>query len=462
MSLKNKKSSFHFSSITALLLCFKCVVLFFSISVLLLSFGGFFKPKTIHIYLDKATLPSVLQMIDIVTQPANEPKFIAWNRLKNVKKTARLSSLSATALDWDKPYTPQLLTFINKNPQTQVVIHYNKLHDDLFREIIEQIPLSRIKMVHSYEDATGYFWYEEDSKTQIKKGIRYPVTYHFLNASYLKKKKCDNTPRCIELREIFKNKPVQEINLKKSIKNLSESQKKQIYNLANVDIRPLKKEFSQHPNILFVSGFNWKNNQFDFNQLFLLRQLCPSSQNIKNKKPYHLFYKSHPDQSAMAYLNASAKKICPQLIEIPAHIPFEILIIADLVPDKIAGYNSSLFFNVNPEDILFYIERNEKDYYLPFLKLFKKLPDEKIISLVNAAPPNWFRAENILLFFHQDWVDTMEEKSEKICRSSNLNDCAVILERTENKIRIKWDHWGEETFLKQENGFYQFQQEQIP
>lgn len=54
---------------------------------------------------------------------------------------------------------------------------------------------------------------------------------------------------------------------------------------------------------------------------------------------------------------------------------------------------------------------------------------------------------------HPSWTDVLLFKeNNKICRSHN-NDCATIKKRTPDIITLKWENWGEETFIRQ-NDFY--------
>ena len=56
------------------------------------------KPK-IHIYIDWATTPALLQMTDFVKQPQRDKKFIFWRRFPNLTERVNLAELNAVQID---------------------------------------------------------------------------------------------------------------------------------------------------------------------------------------------------------------------------------------------------------------------------------------------------------------------------------------------------------------------------
>ena len=57
---------------------------------------------------------------------------------------------------------------------------------------------------------------------------------------------------------------------------------------------------------------------------------------------------------------------------------------------------------------------------------------------------------------HPEWQDYFVFESETRGYRYSIRDYATILERTSDKIKVKWDKWGTETFMRQSDGSYIF------
>lgn len=56
---------------------------------------------------------------------------------------------------------------------------------------------------------------------------------------------------------------------------------------------------------------------------------------------------------------------------------------------------------------------------------------------------------------HPNWKDFfIYETPTRLCRMRISSECAKITQQTPASITIKWDNWGSETFIKQNNGVY--------
>ena len=62
------------------------------------------KPQ-IHIYIDFATTPALLQMTDIVKQPTQDKKFIFRKRFPNLNECVNLSEFNAFQIELPKSET---------------------------------------------------------------------------------------------------------------------------------------------------------------------------------------------------------------------------------------------------------------------------------------------------------------------------------------------------------------------
>lgn len=428
-------------------------LLLLSLSILSFPLKNRFE-SVIHIYSDEATIPALLQMIDMIHQPANEPKLLIWNRFRNIDSYTTLLPFSAQPIKWNISFEEQIQTFVNSYPTHRIVFHYNIAHEERLNTFLNIIPPERIKAIHAYEDAAGWLWWNRSRDKRIQDNPPYPVIYHVLKASLFSQPACTTMPYCHQLQTLFKGKIVQEIDFKKLAKKLTKNEKEKLYQLLNLDIKTLESLFSKHPTLLFISSLNWESSQMDINQIYLFKEIC--AQNIKSQtheKPYTWLLKSHPSyllgETTFQYL----RKNCPGLVEIPAYLPFEILILAGLTPDKTAGYSSSLFFNLDSDDILFYLPRINNPY-LPILKELKKINEQQIISLDKIQSD--IKTDIVSLFIkHSHWEDHLIFITPtKVCRLFLKNECASVLNQTPQEITIKWEHWKKETFYHLNNNVW--------
>jgi hypothetical protein len=66
--------------------------------------------------------------------------------------------------------------------------------------------------------------------------------------------------------------------------------------------------------------------------------------------------------------------------------------------------------------------------------------------------------EPTIIFRNTGWEDQMIIKDKnKIYRASIPTETATIVERTDNFFTLKWDNWGTEVFVKQDDGTYLIQ-----
>lgn len=92
------------------------------------------------------------------------------------------------------------------------------------------------------------------------------------------------------------------------------------------------------------------------------------------------FYKPHPTHFKTP-THKVLTHLCPNIKPLNHQIPFEFLILSGLAPQYVAGIGSSTFANLNPENILFYIQRGYVDSYTNTLKKAKILPENgKVIT----------------------------------------------------------------------------------
>ncbi len=83
--------------------------------------------------------------------------------------------------------------------------------------------------------------------------------------------------------------------------------------------------------------------------------------------------------------------------------------------------------------------------------LHVKWDDGKDVLYSLQSDGAWTSAD-LIFVKHNHWKDFLEKRaSNRLCRETAA-DCATVLSETPDKIILKWDRWGKETFIRQPNG----------
>ncbi len=136
------------------------------------------EPKTIHVYMDSASTPALLQMVDFIRQPEEDFKIVIWDRyhsyIKYKEKYKNTVFLDLQEVDEQKndlalkkyPQNPiPLLIYLDeileKELNAKIVIHFNGHHDRLYRALLNTSHISeKVSDVHVYEDASAHIFRE--------------------------------------------------------------------------------------------------------------------------------------------------------------------------------------------------------------------------------------------------------------------------------------------------------------
>jgi hypothetical protein len=161
---------------------------------------------------------------------------------------------------------------------------------------------------------------------------------------------------------------------------LSPEQKQIVYKLSGFDYQKYKSLLKNKKSFFFVMGYHFDNQERLEAERYLLALLKngPSSY-LKNPEEFVWFYKPHPSYKA-AVSRERMKEHFPDVLEVPAQIPFEVFVLAGLKPTLTAGFSSSLFYVLNSKDVLIYIRR-AGDKYVPYLLESGRLELEQIMNL---------------------------------------------------------------------------------
>lgn len=371
-----------------------------------------FLPKqAIHVFAEVyATNPALSHMIEFARLPKKTPKIIAWHRFPNRKNELNLNNYNAIEVDipaaegYHSYSTNIVLNFVlemaKEYPDTVFVIHSNFSHIPVaLKPFIKALPKERIKAIHLYEDGYGEIlkWGKnldkeiyrtvtgEETQDALDEKIKwdthhlfgfrhlYPTYYHFLNGdlipkiSYLK-----------ELHAVLKDNIIG-INFNLLEKQLTAKQKQVIYKLSGFNYEEFAAKMKDRKTIVFVTGYHFGNKfMMDSEERFLKELNTGHFDILKNPQDYTWFYKPHPSYSAQD-MRKKMNEAFPNIQEISAQIPFEVLILAGLKPTFTVGFGSSLFYSLNSRDVLYYVRRFG-DNYLPFLLENEQLKPEQVVN----------------------------------------------------------------------------------
>ena len=354
------------------------------------------KKPEIHIFFEGfATAPEFSQMIEFAKLPKETKKIIAWHRFPNRKNVIDLDAYNTIEIDLpteegnikEKVYTVSsaIQKIADENPASVLVFHtsFDKVQNSL-KPLLNMFPKNRIKHIHLYEDGYGdiFKWTDKilNAKTFYKPNLKqetlnlldsnsnqewkiahvfglryhYNVSYHFLNVNKIKHDK-----RFKKMFSTIKDADLREINFDTLANTLTEEQKHLIYSLCGFDYDTFFPQIKNKKTIVFVMGYHFGNPNYIAAEQTILHKLKNNQLEgfpFADSPNYTWFYKAHPSLNAKIDKEKFEHQF-PDMIEIPAQVPFEVLILAGLKPTLTAGFSSSLFFSLSPNDVLLYIIR---------------------------------------------------------------------------------------------------------
>lgn len=318
-------------------------------------------PKgTIHIYLDEATFPTELQLVDIVQRPKDTPKIISWNLLRF--PNLDLHEYNVTALKfgfikglstYDEGKIKAIMNELKSLKDNDFVIHANLLWVASIMPFLRELPKEKIKHIYLYEDglanhlasttplpAVKMDSFNEKELTQMIQSDDiflskyayflhkyYPVTYRLSFWNEVKKR-----PMLDHFFELMEDADVENIDIQEIAKKLTAEQKKELFKIFNFDVDFYKKIIKNKRVHFFVIGHYLTYDDVDLQEWFLQHN---SSDDI-------LFIKGYSDQLYNRLIPA---------FSFPNQLPFEMLVIGGLMPTSVSGVSSSLFYSLPKENI---------------------------------------------------------------------------------------------------------------
>ena len=344
------------------------------------------KNTTIHIYVESATFPTELQLIDIVQRSKDTPKIISIHKTR-FPNLRGLEKYNATVLDfgfrahydwYNKKKVRKLLKELRKLKDNDFVVHANLYWPDSLFELLKGIPHEKIKRIYLYEDGLGNhvagtaaipIFKEKNAVDKLKEKIAkgdflpkryayylhkvYPVTYRISYWDEFRKGRFNENTL-----EVMKDAVVENVNINNIADTLTTDQKEELFNIFGFNLNLYKKMIENKNVHFFVIGNDYEYRDED------LFDWSRSHQNVDDI----LFIKGND-----AILN---NKLIPAYI-FPNQLPFEMLVIGGVVPKTVSGVFSSLFYSLPKENIGRIIGYKD-DTNMEAIKKVKELRDDQI------------------------------------------------------------------------------------
>lgn len=327
-----------------------------------------------HIYVDLASSPSLMQMVNAVQEPDEDYKLLILKRFHS-RKTSLLESKNIQILgtyylknhayrEFGYFVNKNVLRFYLEHPKAQYHIHLNASHIDRSGRIFDIIPPEQVKSIHLYEDSVGRFlWDDSVLEPFFWLSARAPV--------YLHMRFPDSFSSVNKRRVVIEN-------LKQKILKLTDEQKEAVAQMAGVDTKKIRPFFNQKPVAVF---FDDPVLSAEETESFL--------QNLSEKydiKSYHWIYKNHPRIREKSQSYDVLEQFVGSVEILPNEIPFEALMVAGFLPDYAAGYGSSVFFSLDADQVIGYIKRKFWEDYLPLLEQVGIVSEDKVFDVGEQEP----------------------------------------------------------------------------
>ncbi len=345
-----------------------------------------YQKGTIHIYIEEATFPTELQLIDIVQRAKDTPKIISWNwdRFPSLKG---IENYNATLLDfsfrpklknYDKSKIKALIKELKNLKDNDFVIHANLLWAESIIPLLRELPREKIKHIYLYEDGLANLLAltsaipavkMENPAEKIQQLInskekfsnkyayllhkQYPVTYRISFWNEFKQKKLIGN-----FSEVMKDADVENVDIQKIAEKLTAEQKQELFKIFDFDADFYKEII--------------KNKKVHF---FVIAHYL-----TYDDKDLQSWFKQHNNPDDVLFIKGSSDMLNNRLIPayvFPNQVPFEMLVISGLTPDSVSGVASSLFYAL-PAKNIGYIIYDEKDQNAGIIKQLKNLTDKQI------------------------------------------------------------------------------------
>ncbi len=432
----------------------------------------------IHIFFENiGTAPQVGGMIQYVQLPEDEIKVIGWHRifppqkldlLKNKTHIIELPRNEQNYAVSRNYFIKEVLKILEKYPNHPLIIYTGIYQSHFIANLILKTKGREIKHIHIYED--GFFNFiasksyiilekrlSEKNVSQLHDYLigktttlppeypfaaLYPVTYHVAGAEEL------NQPKYKGFRD-FTGDHIEDFDIYKIRDKLTPAQKEKLCQISNLDCS-LVGELNKKTVFLFATGHVHEaiTNRWKQIPKHILHLLAKAKKGDYGNVPQDAvwIYKLHPSLG-ITDLSPFIKKNFPDMIEIPAPIPFEILIIEGLNIQKVFASGSSFFYWIKPKQVLKYISH---PLYDNTLLSFGNIKKEDIIyphiDLDNTDD------SEVLSLKHSHWQDLFYPSFDEnyYCRGQKPFACGFLNKQSDSCLDIKWDTGKTDIFCMEE------------
>lgn len=350
--------------------------------------------KKITLYLDPATLPALAQLIHFLQNKEEESfKIFCYNRYPLLENVIRNEMgidafFSNVPQSGTRSYCPEsVLTLISDcalKENISLEIHANLGHSLTLIAPITQLALQNknihIDHLHLYDDGSKEYLDLEslkhtnlhyllnvslmDMDAYLKKagvtltnpiiaqylwGHFYPTTYHLLKKDYFIKTDF--------IQPIFQQIERNYLSVDFSERVLSAQNKDCLCKMVGLNESLQNKLKQSHKGFLFIGGITmYLDDEIDYaNELLKIAQKSTSGNYDA------LFFKGHPTYLSDKF-NYPILQTINNIIEIPKELPTEVLLVTGLLPSKVGGINSSIFFSL-PNENIEHVVFTDKKYY---------------------------------------------------------------------------------------------------
>ncbi len=361
--------------------------------------------QTVHIFADVATTPSLLQMVAYLKAPPEDLKIILWRRFQGYDKGLKENTIEVTCPNSEhgihicgKILKEKIKKIYKSLPKAEYVIHGNNKHFYTFgASLLSFIPQKQIRMIHLYEDGNATKWRNRKGKNGLPRysvnylkqiiknqnapmffpfdvilGRLYPLTVHCFFAERMQKDD-QYAPYMKALSTSF----LENVDYVQLSKELSEWEKERLFQMAGFDYKTLKKLFQKKKNVIIVLPIMHRNSDNFLAYTRAIGFLMSDGYKKINPKEYTFFYKPHPAINNYED-NPILKKRFPGLVFLPKRLPYELLILGGFKIDFVFGVQSSLFYTLSPEQVLYWFPAH---YYTSTLKALGLADENKQLNL---------------------------------------------------------------------------------
>lgn len=352
-------------------------------------------PKYVRIYYDYATMSSIYEAYDFLIQHPESTVFLRWDRTPFLKEKLagrkNLYVLEHTQPFDHSPINPApVIKYYKEHPQSQFIIYTTSNWIVNLSHILYTLPKKAIKEIHVFEDGSySSLFIGSFPKEKVARKMLYvdfaeiPKIYHMEDAKYLNSLKCLFDKKCVKAKNLYKDDIVIESSIDTLKEKLNKNQrlKEMFFYIFDFDYKYYQKVMT-HPFGVYTFSM-WVDDKIAEKELAFMNEILNGKLNylIKDKN-VKWFYKEHPHAYQKHNFSEILPLIHPEMIRITKTVPLEFLLLADIIPDYLAGYSSGIYLSFPRKSISAYINR-PNDVYMYIINRDHKIRPGRIFKITD-------------------------------------------------------------------------------